>query len=54
MGLIVPGIAYGFGRPSYYLTDHQFQEFMKYSYGEWLQVRPISQLFRYSACWEVD
>ncbi|KAG8526353.1 uncharacterized protein KY384_000346 [Bacidia gigantensis] len=38
MGLITKGIGYGFGRPAYYLTDHQFQEFMKYAYGEWLQV----------------
>ena len=39
MGLITVQIKYGFGRPAYYLTEHQFQEFMKYSYGEWLQVR---------------
>lgn len=38
MGLITTQIGYGFGRPAYYLTEHQFQEFMKYSYGEWLQV----------------
>ena len=38
MGLITVQIGYGFGRPAYYLTEHQFQEFMKYSYGEWLQV----------------
>ena len=39
MGLITVQIKYGFERPAYYLTEHQFQEFMKYSYGEWLQVR---------------
>ena len=38
MGLITVQIGYGLGRPAYYLTEHQFQEFMKYSYGEWLQV----------------
>ena len=38
MGLITKQIGYGFGRPAYYLTDHQYQEFLKYAYGEWLQV----------------
>ena len=38
MALVVVQIYYGFGRPAYYLTEHQFLEFMKYSYGEWLQV----------------
>ena len=38
MGLITVQIDLGFGRPGYYLTQHQYQEFMKYSYGEWLQV----------------
>ena len=38
MGLIKQQIGYGFGRPAYYLTDHQYQEFLKYAYGEWLQV----------------
>lgn len=36
--LVVVQIGFGLGRPSYYLTPHQFQEFLKYSYGEWLQV----------------
>ena len=39
MGLVIAEIAYGYGRPAYYLTQHQFQEFSKYVYGEWLQVR---------------
>ena len=38
MGLIVAQLNYGFGRPGYYITKYQYQEFMKYSYGEWLQV----------------
>ena len=38
MAMVVVQINYGLGRPVYYLTDHQFQEYMKYSYGEWLQV----------------
>ena len=36
-GLDVPEIRNGFGRHQYYLTDHQIQEFKKYTYGEWLQ-----------------
>ncbi|KAI4149064.1 MAG: hypothetical protein LQ341_001413 [Variospora aurantia] len=39
MGLISVQIGAGFGRPAYYLTERQLQVFMKYSYGEWLQVR---------------
>lgn len=39
MGLVIAEIAYGCGRPAYYLTPHQYQEVMKYLYGEWLQVR---------------
>lgn len=38
-GLIIAEVAYGFGRPAYYLTPHQFREFSKYAFGEWLQVR---------------
>ena len=45
MGLITTQIGYGFGRPAYYLTEHQFQEFMKYSYGEWLQVSMFQSSF---------
>ena len=44
MGLITTQIGYGFGRPAYYLTEHQFQEFLKYSYGEWLQVSMLEVL----------
>ena len=38
MGLISVQLEYGFGRPGYYLTDEELKVFMKYSYGEWLQV----------------
>lgn len=38
MGLITVQINVGFGRPAYYLTEQQLQVFMKFSYGEWLQV----------------
>ena len=45
MALVVAEIEYGYGRPAYYLTAHQFQEYLKYAYGEWLQVRQaISKL----------
>ena len=39
--LVVVQLSYGFGRPAYYLTPHQFREFSKYAYGEWLQVRQV-------------
>ena len=42
MALVIVQLSYGFGRPAYYLTPHQFREFSKYAYGEWLQVRVFS------------
>ncbi|KAF6231633.1 hypothetical protein HO173_010165 [Letharia columbiana] len=50
MGLITVQIGYGFGRPAYYLTEHQFQEFMKYSYGEWLQTFATLTFTKISIC----
>lgn len=47
MGLITVQIGAGFGRPAYYLTEQQLQVFMKYSYGEWLQVRLSQSLKRH-------
>ena len=43
IALAVVQINYGCGRPVYYLRDHQFQEYMKYSYGDWLQVSILRQ-----------
>ena len=48
MGLITVQIDLGFGRPGYYLTQHQYQEFMKYSYGEWLQVSILQTLIGFT------
>ena len=42
--LVIVQIGYGFGRPVWYLTEHQYQEFMKYAYGEWLQVSDSHRL----------
>ncbi|KAL8719662.1 MAG: hypothetical protein Q9225_003359 [Loekoesia sp. 1 TL-2023] len=50
MGLIAKQIGYGFGRPAYYLTEHGFQEFMKYSYGEWLQTFATLTFTKISIC----
>lgn len=33
-GLVVPQLHDGFGRHKFYLTEWQFDAFMKYSYGE--------------------
>ncbi len=30
-------VHYGLGRHEYYLTDHQIQEYKKFSYGDWIQ-----------------
>lgn len=37
-GLVIAQIAWGFGRHAFYLSDHEFREYQKFSYGEWLQV----------------
>ncbi|KAL8819716.1 MAG: hypothetical protein Q9223_001904 [Gallowayella weberi] len=50
MGLLSVIIHNGFGRPVYYLTDHQLQEFMKYSYGEWLQTFATLTFTKISIC----
>lgn len=50
MGLIAKQIGYGFGRPVYYLDEHQLQEFMKYSYGEWLQTFATLTFTKISIC----
>ncbi|KAL9130807.1 MAG: hypothetical protein Q9217_001110 [Psora testacea] len=50
MALVIVQIAYGFGRPAYYLTDHQFQQFMKYAYGEWLQTFATLMFTKVSIC----
>ena len=36
--LVIVQVTYGFGKPAYYMTAHQYQEFSKYAFGEWLQV----------------
>ena len=41
--LVIAQIEWGLGRHTFYLTEHQFREFLKYSFGEWLQVRPTKQ-----------
>lgn len=46
-GLVIAQIAWGLGRHAFYLTNHEFREFQKFSYGEWLQVdspTPCSQI----------
>ncbi|KAL8693583.1 MAG: hypothetical protein Q9218_001625 [Villophora microphyllina] len=43
-------IHYGFGRPSWYLTDHQLREFLKYTYGEWIQTFATLMWTKISIC----
>ena len=40
----------GFGRHQYYLTDHQFQQFKKYTYGEWIQTFLTLMFTKISVC----
>ncbi|KAI4130902.1 MAG: hypothetical protein LQ338_001499 [Usnochroma carphineum] len=37
MALDFVEVHYGYGRHKYYLTPHQLQEFLKYTWGEWIQ-----------------
>ena len=43
-------IHYGFGRHQYYLTDHQFQEYKKFSYGDWIQTFFTLMMTKVSIC----
>ncbi|KAF6220060.1 hypothetical protein HO133_003885 [Letharia lupina] len=48
--LVVVQLSYGFGRPAYYLSPHQFREFSKYAYGEWLQTFATLTFTKVSIC----
>ena len=43
-------VHYGFGRPQYYLTSVQLQEFEKYGYGEWIQTFATLMWTKVSIC----
>ncbi|KAL8782218.1 MAG: hypothetical protein Q9213_005584 [Squamulea squamosa] len=43
-------VHYGFGRPAWYLTDHQIREFLKYTYGEWIQTFASLMWTKISIC----
>ena len=43
-------VHYGFGRPSWYLSDHQLREFLKYTYGEWIQTFASLMWTKISIC----
>ncbi|KAI4183467.1 MAG: hypothetical protein LQ346_006323 [Caloplaca aetnensis] len=49
-GLVVVQVHYGFGRHKFYLTDWQFIEFTKYSYGEWFQTFQTLMFNKLSIC----
>ncbi|KAL8714034.1 MAG: hypothetical protein Q9220_002180 [cf. Caloplaca sp. 1 TL-2023] len=49
-GLDFVEIHFGFGRPSWYLTDHQLREFLKYTYGEWIQTFASLMWTKISIC----
>lgn len=43
-------VHYGFGRPAWYLTDHQIREYLKYTYGEWIQTFASLMWTKVSIC----
>ena len=49
-GLVVVQIHYGFGRHKFYLSKWQYIEFMKYSYGEWIQTFQTLMFNKLSIC----
>ena len=49
-GLVIVEIHYGLGRHKYYLTEWQFIEFTKYSYGEWIQTFQTLMFNKLSIC----
>ena len=49
-GLVFVEVHYGFGRHKFYLTDWQFIEFSKYSYGEWIQTFQTLMFTKLSIC----
>ncbi len=49
-GLAIKGLDYGFGRHKYYLTHRQYIEYMKYSYGEWIQTFQTLMFNKISIC----
>lgn len=40
----------GFGRPQYYLSQYQLREYLKYTYGEWLQTFATLMFTKISIC----
>ena len=49
-GLDFVEIHYGFGRPEFYLTQHQIREYRKYAYGEWIQTFATLMFTKISIC----
>ncbi|KAL8993861.1 MAG: hypothetical protein Q9169_006032 [Polycauliona sp. 2 TL-2023] len=50
LGLIIMQLHYGFGRHRYYLTEREYTQFMKYSYGEWIQTFQTLMFTKISIC----
>ncbi|KAL8919524.1 MAG: hypothetical protein Q9208_006716 [Pyrenodesmia sp. 3 TL-2023] len=50
LGLVIMQIHYGFGRHRDYLTERQNTQFLKYSYGEWIQTFQTLMFTKLSIC----
>lgn len=49
-GRVVVQVHYGLGRQKFYLSKRQYIEFMKYSYGEWIQTFQTLMFNKLSIC----
>lgn len=50
LGLVVAELHYGFGRHRIYVSEWQYMEFLKFSYGEWVQTFQTLMFTKLSIC----
>ena len=50
LGLVVAQVHYGFGRHRAYLSQREYTEFLKFSYGEWIQTFQTLMFTKISIC----
>ncbi|KAL8940868.1 MAG: hypothetical protein Q9216_002588 [Gyalolechia sp. 2 TL-2023] len=50
LGIVATAIHYGFGRHRTYLSEWQYQEFLRFSYGEWIQTFQTLMFTKLSIC----
>lgn len=50
LGIVAVEVHYGFGRHRTYLTEWEYTEFLKFSYGEWIQTFQTLMFTKLSIC----